>query len=228
VSRIRVLLLAISVLAASIAVCLFCVYRASQAVPEFYRETLPLDTSQADQLGKQLEQRVLSLHNDLQESQRWQLVVSDQQVNGWIASDLPEKFPGTLPSDIQQPRVVFQEGKVLIACRCKTVVMTTVLSLVLEPYLTEEREQIAIRITRLRAGRVPLPMKRTLERVSAAAAQAGLDLQWTQDQGDPVAVVRLPTDQGESPRSVSLESLRVENGRLSVRGRLADGSRQPF
>ena len=132
------------------------------------------------------------------------------------------KFPGTLPNDIQEPRVVFQEGKVLIACRLRTPITTTVLSLVLEPYLTEEPQQIAIRITRLRAGRLPLPMKRTLERVSAAAAQAGLALQWTQDEGDPVAVVRLPTDQGKPPRSVAVESLQVENGQLSVRGRLVE------
>jgi hypothetical protein len=165
---------------------------------------------------------VLDLHNDLQRSQRWELSVRDEQINGWIASDLQAKFPGTLPSDIQQPRVVFQEGKVLIGCRLRTAITTTVLSLVLEPYLTEEPQQIAIRLIRLRAGRLPLPMKQTLQRVSAGAAQAGLTLQWTQDNGHPVALLRLPKDQATPPRSVAVESLQVENGQLLVRGRLVE------
>ncbi len=98
--------------------------------------------------------------------------------------------------------------------------LTTVLSLALEPYLTDDPHQIAIRITKLRAGRVPMPMKRTLEQLSSAAGRAGVKLQWSQDSGDPVAILRLPRNFGEPARSVVVESLRVEDGRLSVGGRL--------
>ena len=168
---------------------------------------------------------MLQLNNEVREGPRWELIVRDEQINGWITSDLPRKFPEALPDDVQEPRVAFQEGKVLVACRLSTPISTTVLSLEMEPYLTDQPQQIAIRITRLRAGRLPLPLKRTLERLSAAAAKAGLGLQSSQDAGKPVAVVRLPTDSGKPPRNVALESLQVQNGQLSAHGRMVRSAR---
>lgn len=220
--RVRIGLLVASSFVIVTAVALFCLYSASQSVPDFYARTLPVEAARAAEAGKQAEQAVLELHNDLERGDRWELTLSDEQINGWLASDLQQKFPDTLPADVHDPRVVFEEGKILIACRLESRLITTVLSLVLEPYLTDDSQQIAVRITRLRAGRLPLPLKGILERVSAAAAASDLNLQWSQDGGDPVAVINLSNEAADPQRKVAVESLQVSDGRLQVNGRLAD------
>ncbi len=220
--RIRTVLLVVSIFFALTTVGLLCLYFASQATPEFYAEVLPLESKEADEWGKQLERSIVELQNDIEEGERWQLELQDQQINGWLTSDLPEKFPGTLPADLLEPRVVFQDGQVLVACRLKTAFMSTVLSLVLEPFLTDDAGQFAIRIRRLRAGRVPLPMKSTLERISAGSARAQVPLRWSHDEGDPVAVIRLPDDAGRPPRRVEIDTLEIRDGRLTARGRFVN------
>ncbi len=47
----------------------------------------------------------------------WSAVFTDEQINGWLAADLPEKFPQLLPPEIQDPRVVFAPGQLQLACR---------------------------------------------------------------------------------------------------------------
>ena len=218
--RVRFGLLAASSFVVVTAITLFWLYSASQSVPDFYARTLPFEAARAAEAGKQAEREVLELHNDLERGARWELTLSDEQVNGWLVSDLQQKFPHTLPDDVHDPRVVFEDGKILIACRLESHLITTVLSLALEPYLTDDPQQIAVRITRLRAGRLPLPLKGILDRVSAASAASELDLQWSQDGGDPVAVIHLSNDQADPQQKVAVESLQVSDGRLRVRGRL--------
>ena len=165
------------------------------------------------------------MHNDLEQGESWELQLTDEQINGWLATDLPEKFPGLLPGEAEDPRVAFQAGMTHVACRLNTPKLKTVLSLVLDAYLTEETNQIAIRIDKARAGMVPVPLKGVLESVATAAEQSGLQLRWTLDDGDPVALIQFPTDREDLRSGVVIQSLQIDEGRITVTG-TADDSPQ--
>ena len=215
----RRLLLCFIVLVLMAVTGLVGLYRASQSVPEFYTVALEFETESAVQAGDELEQQVVELHNELETGQNWELVLTAEQVNGWLATDLDEKFPGLLPPEVHQPRVAFQDGETRIACRLETPKVQTVLSMALEPYLTEEPNELAIRVAHVRAGRVPVPLRGLLDKISAAAIKAQFPLRWSQDEGDPVAIVRVPTEREELRSGIVIESLRVEDGRLYVSGK---------
>lgn len=215
----RRLLVCLVILVALAGASLFFVYRASQAVPDFYTQALDIESDTADAAGDQLEQQVVELHNELERGSNWELVLTAEQVNGWLATDLEEKFPGLLPSEVHQPRVAFQDGTTHIACRVQTPKMNTVLSLALQPYLTDTPNELAIRVAHVRAGNVPVPLKGLLDRVAAAAMQAQFPLRWAQEEGDPVAIVQVPTEREDLRPGVVIETVRVEDGRLYVSGK---------
>jgi hypothetical protein len=193
-------------------------YRASQSVPDFYETALEIESDAAGQAGDELERQVVAMANDLQEGERWELVLTDQQVNGWLATDLTEKFPELLPPQLQQPRVSFQDETTYVACQLHSGKVTTVLSLQLDPYLTQQPNEIAVRVRRVRAGMLPVPLTKLLDQISDAARRSGLSLRWSQEDGDPVALLALPVERPEIRSGVLLEQLDVATGALVVSG----------
>jgi hypothetical protein len=205
---------------------LWSLYRASQSVPEFYELALELEAEQADKAGDELERQVVAMASDLEEGRRWELVLSDQQINGWLATDFVEKFPKLLPRDVQEPRVSFQDQTTSVACRIKNDKVSTVLSVKLDAYLTEQPNEIAVRVQRVRAGMLPVPLTKILDQITAAAQQSGISLRWTQQDGDPVALVALPVERPEIRPGVVLERLEIGGGELVVSGVADDRSVQ--
>ena len=103
--------------------------------------------------------------------------------------------------------------------------MDSVLSLTLQPYVgqvadrsrSDDSNVVAVRFIRLRAGLLPLPLKRVLQGLSQAAREMRFDLQWHNSGGDPVAIISVPTD--NNAQVVRIETLRLSEGEIYLTGR---------
>jgi hypothetical protein len=221
---VRKVLRIIAVVAAGIlviaAVLLIGVYRASQHVPTFYQKALQREPVRQAKAGDQLERQVLELHNEVKEEGHWQAIFTDEQINGWLAADLPEKFPKALPKEVTDPRVAIEPREVKIACRYKAEKMSAILSLALEIHLTDEPNVVAVRIRKARAGALPLPLKQWLDRISKSAEKANVSLHWAQVDGDPVALVTVPREHKEfQHRILAVETIEMRTGEIYLAGR---------
>jgi hypothetical protein len=204
-------------------IALFLGYRATQQVPDFYGQAIQLEPEVQQEAGDVLEQHVLQLHNEVRQSGRWEAVFTDQQINGWLAYDLPEKFADVLPPGVSDPRVVIEDRQARIACRYDAKRFRSVISLDLEIHLTEEPNVLAVRIHQARAGLLPLPLKRFLDEITAQAGTADVIVRWSQDDGDPVALVTVPTRHDQYPRrEVHLETVELRDGEVYLAGRSLD------
>jgi hypothetical protein len=202
------------------------VHRATQHVPDFYQQALVNEPEQQEAAGDQLERHVLQLHNEARRAGQWQAVFTDEHINGWLAVDLPEKFPGILPKTLQDPRVAVTPEAVRIAFRYEDGQFSTVVSLEVEAHLTDEPNVLALRIRKARAGLLPVPLKKVLDAIQTAAREADLMLHWAQQEGDPVALVTLPTEHKEyRRRALSLKAVELRRGEIVVAGRTNDESR---
>ncbi len=195
------------------------VYRATQQVPAFYEEALAISPRQQEEAGYELEQNVLDLHNDVQALDAWESLFSEDQLNGWLAADLPRKFPAFLPPEIRAPRVNVEDGRLSLACRYEGRSLSTVVHLQLDVYLANEPNTLAIRLRKARAGNFPLPLKSFLDHISATASQLSLPVRWTQLSGDPVALITLPSQFDAFPgRTVAFEVVELRPGEVRVAG----------
>ena len=200
-------------------VILIGIYRASQVVPSFYEEALAVQSNIAVQAGDELEQNVVGITGDIEQGASWQLVLTDQQINGWLASDLQEKFPALLPSDVHEPRVAFKDRVAHVACRIAAANVSTVLSFKLDAYVTDRQNEVAVRVYEVRAGRLPVPLTKMLDQITSAARQSGLSMRWSHLDGDPVALIALPVEQPEARPGVVLDRLDVATGTSSSAAR---------
>jgi hypothetical protein len=216
----RRLIIATLVSIATGGLSLWCLFQASRRPPAFYQQAIAAPPADQTEEGERFERTSLDLHNQLQHFGRWEARLTQEQVNGWLAIDLPAKFPQALPSGVSEPRIAIEDGKLRIALRYQRGGVDTVLSIAGEAYLTAQPNEIAVRLDQARAGLIPIPLTRFLDEIAERAARANVPLRWTEIAGAPVALIRPPLEASEAAhRRVVIDRLQLDDGQLVLGGR---------
>ena len=191
----------------------------TQHVPEFYAhasDRLPESTVKASQ---HLEAEVEQLQSQVARQGSWNASFSVPEVNAWLIEELPRKFPKWLAKGASEPRIAIEDGRLLAAARYKDRRIDTVISCELEVELTEQPNMLALRINKLRAGALPLPLSKFAIGISKEAAKGGIDIRWDVTETGPVALVSVPSEHPEYVLSpVIVESIQLIDGTLELSG----------
>jgi len=197
-----------------------CLYHAAQQPPPFYEQALKAPPEKQAEAGDELERQVLGLRNDLRNEGRFDVTFTHDQINGWLAADLPEKFPELLPPGVHDPRIAFEPQTTRLACRFQDSRISAVVSLEADVYLTESPNIVAVRLRDVRAGLLPIPLGQFLEEIAHHATEAGLPLQWSESEGDPLALITIPPLIDEQANTLlHLEAIDVLDGKVRFAGR---------
>ena len=191
-------------------------YQATQQVPEFYEQALVVEPERQRQASDALLVQASNLASTSHREGSWEVTFTEDQINGWLAVDLKENHPKLLPREFSDPRIAISETQAQIGCRVEQNGFQTVFSLGLEVKLLEPNV-VALRVRAARAGMVPLPLDKILERVSDGARKANLPIRWAQESGDPVAVITIPP-QGEDKLERRIETIELRAGEIHIAG----------
>jgi hypothetical protein len=195
------------------------IYRAAQHEPEFYRQALAADPAAQKRDSAKMLDNVRKLNNDLHHDQPWQAVFTADEVNAWLALDVPQNDPPLLPGEIRDPRVAIQPDGIMLAARLERGRLKSVVSLKVDVDLDPEKQSLALRIRRVRAGALPWSPSQVLEAITKLAERENLELRWAQADGDPVALLTIPPLKLERREIlVRLDSVKLEPGQIVVTG----------
>ncbi len=161
--------------------------------------------------------RVAALVNNVKKPGKWKIAFTAEQINGWLAVDLVNNHPHTLPPYLSDPRVEIDSDRIVLACRYKQGIISTVMTLTVEPYLPEENV-LALRIEKARAGLLPMPLGRVLDAISQAAMLSEWRVEWRQSGGDPVALFRSLQADNAGDLAVKIETIRLGKGEMFLSG----------
>ncbi|MCE5269457.1 MAG: hypothetical protein LLG00_16395 [Planctomycetaceae bacterium] len=212
----RILLVSSLMLVAVVALLLVGLWLVVSHEPAFYRRTLAVDAAKLAKASDRMVRHVAAMHNIGQRSGRWEVVITADELNGWLAVDRAKNHPNMLPPTMHDPRVAIDTTGITAACRFEHGAVTSVLSLKVKPYLSATNV-IGLRIVRGRAGALPLPLSQVLESLSEAARAADVSLQWKHTHGDPVALFSVPVNE-ESSRIVQIETIELRDGEIYIAG----------
>lgn len=205
--------------------------RQTKHVPEFYAQatkTLPEATHQA---SENLIQDFSKLQKDAARLGSWQASFSDAEINAWMIEELPRRFPRLNAKGVRDPRIVIQEDRVRVAARYKDKRWDTVISFDVKVEMTEEANMLAVRLSNLRAGALPIPVDRFLKGITKEAARGDIEIRWDHTDTGPIALVTVPREHPKYVVSpVIVESVRLKDGWLNLSGhtgKLAEAIFQP-
>lgn len=201
----------------------YFVYQAARRVPDFYHAAISLPAGEQSDARDAFVARATALAGDLHEDGYWQSLFTAEQINAWLALELAENYPGMLPGELRDPRVELRPGEATIGCRYQDGDLAAVVSLTFEAYL-QEPNVLALRIRRVRAGTLPVPLAQVLDNISHAAQALNLRLEWRKSRGDPVALITLPPPRDAQRAALNLEKLELRDGELFVCGTMGPPS----
>jgi hypothetical protein len=189
-----------------------------QQVPEFYQQAIAAPPQRQVEAAEQLEHQAIELQNQIRRDEPWRVELTADEINGWLATVLPEKFPDVLPPEVREPRVALEQDRLKAAGKVQTSGIETVVSIELAAYLTERPNELAIRVHSVSAGKVPIPLSKYLEQITAAAERKGIFIRWQEVEGDPLAIVMLPLAEPGDKREIIIRSLQLLPGTIVVTG----------
>ena len=192
-------------------------YLAMRHVPEFYRQALVPDVARDRKGSDELLESATAIVNSSKKPGPWYALVTEDQINGWLAVDLVQNHADLLPPSVVDPRVHIESGRATIACRYSYPGLSTVISVAFEIYLAEPHV-VALRIHAARAGSLPVPIKPIVDGVAQLAESLNLRVEWRQAHGDPVALLTLPPAHGESAL-YRLDALQLRDREIYLAGR---------
>jgi len=159
--------------------------------PEFYQKLLAVPVQTSEEQGRLLERNIANVRNQLRRGRPWSVQLGQDQVNGWLASDLPEKFPHLVQS-IREPRCQFSNEGFQLAFQLHSSGTQAVVQVAGQVGVTDVPNQVAIRIDRVRAGVLPIPISWWADRLAESLASRDILLAWSESEAAPVALLTLP------------------------------------
>ena len=193
-----------------------CVWLSLKHQPRFYRAMVRVPRARQAREAKQFEAQSLQLRNDICNEPVWEAVFTDQEVNAWLAENLVAHFAGQLPPEVHEPRVVFEVDRVTLAFQLDQGAISSVITVVARPRVTEANV-LELTLEKIRAGLLPLPAEKILDRITAHARDRGLDATWRRVDDLPVAVVRFTPDADRD--DIRLEQVQIRGGLIRLAGR---------
>src|SRR5262249_49906885 len=142
--------------------------------------------------------RLNQFHQDIAFQTAWNAEFREE----WINSFFDEQFvplgfaKRVLPEGISAPRVAIEPDQIRVAFRYHMGPFSTIISITMRVWLTPKQPNVvALDLTGLHAGSLPIAAQSLLENVSETARQNNVDVSWYRHQGNPVALLRFQADQ---------------------------------
>ena len=135
---------------------------------------------------------------------------------GW-QHNLPKQRVGELPDAVRDPRVAIAPNQLTLGFRTSPGGIETVASVDAAVFLTEDGA-VAVRLMSVRAGALPLPVMHVADELATACRELSLPVRWTQENGQPVAMIELHSDPSTDKRQFHIDAIDLGEGQVYVAG----------
>lgn len=196
--------------------------------PAFYRSRIAaaLDGEPPPaqmQQGRRLVTKLSALQADFVRPGRWEAAIAEEEVNAWLATDLPRNHSRLLPAGLSAPRVAIGPRRVRLGARVGGPLLGSVCSIDLEVVLRDVN-QLGIVVDDARLGGLPLPRGPVTHEIARRVDALGMATELRRLDGRTVLVVYIPSTHDAGATSHWLESLALEDGAVLVAGVTRDAA----
>jgi len=196
--------------------------------PEFHRVRLPVGgpldgrdqaaaVAVAEQSARRLVTELSALHAASGRPGRWETVVTEREVNAWLAIDLPRNHGGLVGRWGTDARVEFVPGRFRFGCRLGTGPLSTIAWIEAEVRLRSVN-RLGIVLTDARLGSLPIPRGPIIKELARRLEQLGAVNEVRRFENHTALIVSIPTTTNAAGSSRWLESLLLSEGELALAG----------
>lgn len=191
-------------------------YHMATRVPAFY-STAQVDPTAQAALNDRLLQKASALGTDFQREGRWDLRLTEDEVNAWLSVDLPKNHPHLLPPSVQEPRIRIGQDELVVACRTVWAGRSAVLWVRIRLQLART-DTLAIHLHKAGIGLLPFSTESILRQLEDGLQRAGVDVRREDLDGKPVLTIPLALNAPDGRRRVHVDAVDFTDGRAFISG----------
>ena len=192
-------------------------------VPEFYKRARNQSGDVGEVARTALRRDVRQAQRDARKNFYWNASFSEEEINAWLQEELPGRFERLVTHGVSEPAIALENGQLLAAARYTSKRWDTIVSCRLSVEMTAEPNLIAIALSDLKAGSLPLPLDPFVRKISKEAALGNLDVRWDFTESGPIALVTVPNNNENYLLSpLIIESVNLIAGQLELSGWAGD------
>lgn len=184
---------------------------AARQAPGWYSASVADVPPTAERDARRLVTEVASLQAAATRAGEWGAAVREEEINAWLATDLPRNHAAALPAGLSAPRVRLEPGRIRIAARTAVGPLVGVASIAVEVRL-RPAGRLECAVAEARIGAIPVPAGPVVHRLAAFLDRLGFATEIRRLDGRSVLVVSL------GGRGAVLRGLTVDAGELVVAG----------
>ena len=191
-------------------------YFAARWQPSFYLPAVNV----ADVDYQVVENQISDLLAAIETEGEWKFTFSEDHINKWIDTDLHKSLPRVVPNYIRDPRVAIRDEFAQVAGEYRNGNVSLVLSICVEPVLSDKPNEIGIRLSNSKIGAVPGLMAEATKQVHWATRRGRMLIRWRDRDGStPEAIITLPRHLfAAKGKKVTIEDVTMTEGRIHVVG----------
>jgi hypothetical protein len=228
--KLRIAAVCLMTVAGIVAAALWVAMRAARQVRPFYRQAIALERDVLERGREELESRATTLYSDVKKGGAWQAVFTSEQVNGWLATQLSHSLADgdgrgldEVSAGIREPRIAISPGVITLGFTTTQGGVEMVVSVDADVFLTEQGD-VAVRLVKVQAGTLPLPLAIVADELAAGCKRLSLPVLWTENDGQPVAMIHIGEANDLRDTHWQLDSIELADGELFVTGHTDDNS----
>ena len=201
---------------------LLCVYWASQTVPDYYKRAIEIPRARQLSSATELEETIDLVKDDLKGADEVTIELTQDQINGWLATRLGSQGRMNLPNGVELPQIVLQPDSLILAFKINKDNFSCVVSIKMSVKLSTDMQQLEFAIKEIHAGSLPVAIKRVFDELESAMERSKIQFSWVPGSDRREAIVEIPSDllkDAEGPiskRVIKAESLEIRFERLKV------------
>ncbi|MDB4862923.1 hypothetical protein OAI33_06515 [Pirellulaceae bacterium] len=188
-----------------------------QAVPVIYEKELKRPLSTYDEPLQAFLEVVDDIEHNLHHGDDLDYEVTQEQLNGWLATQLKGNSRVSVPSGIESPRVILEGKSQTIYFTIVRPRFHSVISLQLETRLADQPNAIELKIESVHAGSLPIRLKRIFDEIESAMIRSGVDFKWKAGTERTVAIIHIPSKvRTKRERELQITALEFQTGSVRV------------
>lgn len=185
--------------------------------PAFYGSaSVAAATEAAEANARRMLSKASSMHAAIQAAAPWDAVITADEVNAWLAVDVPRNHSRLLPANTSDPRIAFTPHHVLAGVRLGSGLFSTVAWVDAEVRLCGVN-QVGLAVIDAGLGGLPLPRAALVRQFARQLHALGLVTDLRRGESGPLLVVSAPATY-DAKAAARLETLVVGDGELLLAG----------
>ena len=170
-----------------------------------------------ERLAGRMMTKAASLHAAMRQDGAWEALLSEREINAWLALDLPRNHATLLPSGVSDPRVCLQQRRAQVGARVGYGWLSAVVWCEVGVQLRGVN-QIVIVVNQAGLGGIPLPRAACAKRLADRLAEWGLPGEMRSIDGRMGVVIYTDRQSDGAGAGWQLSALQLEAGEAMLAG----------